>query len=315
MKTRIWIMFWLVALIWGSSFMLIRIGVEAIHPVHLVLIRVGIAAVGLGLVVVVTRQPIPRDWRILLAMVAVGIGNNAIPFTLISWGEQSVESGLTSVLQSTAALFALVVAHFAFKDERITPRKLIGLGLGFAGIVVLASRNWQDGQVITGSLMGQMAIVVASLSYACFTALSRKVLASGTVVPVVLAAITMMAATFFEAAIVLVGGISGAMPLQTPADLTVEILTAVLVLGFVNTFIAYLMFYEIVKGLGAARAAMVTYVVPAVGLLLGVIFLGEILDARIILGAGLIFAGIGIVNLKFLRWQSAKNVKVASVGD
>jgi drug/metabolite transporter (DMT)-like permease len=308
-------MFWLVALIWGSSFMLIRIGVEAVHPVHLVLIRVGIAAVGLSLVVVLTRQVIPHDWRLILAMVAVGIGNNAIPFTLISWGEQSVESGLTSVLQSTAALFALVVAHFAFKDERITPRKLIGLGLGFAGIVVLASRNWQDGQIVTGSFLGQIAIVVASLSYAIFTAVSRKILSTGTVAPIVLAAITMLSATFAEALLVLLGGITGNMPLQTPTHLSLDALTAVLVLGVLNTFIAYLMFYEVVKGLGAARAAMVTYVVPAVGLILEVVFLGEVLDIRIVLGAGLIFAGIGIVNLKFLRWQSAEKVRVASVGD
>lgn len=315
MKTRVWAMFWLVALIWGSSFMLIRIGVEAIHPLHLVLIRVGIAAIGLGLVIVFTRRHIPRDPRTLLAMVVIGIGNNAIPFTLISWGEQTVESGLTSVLQATAALFALVVAHFAFKDERITLRKLVGLGLGFCGIVVLASRNWQDGQIATGSLLGQMAIVGASLAYATFTSLSRKVLSGGQVAPIVLAAITMISATFAEAAFILIGNLTGDIPLQTPADLSLTAFGAVLVLGFLNTFIAYLMYYEVVKGLGVARAAMVTYVVPAVGLILGVVFLGEILDAYIILGAGCIFAGIAIVNLRIRRWQTAKSVKAASVGD
>lgn len=308
----IWVAFWLVGIIWGSSFMLIRVGVEVIHPLHLVFIRVGIAAVGLGIVVVVLRKKIPRDWRTLGSLILIGIGNTAIPFTLISWGEQTVESGLASVLQSTAALFALVIASLFFKDERITPQRVIGLLLGFIGIVVLASRNWQDGQIMTGGLMGQGAIILASLFYASFTTLSRKVI-QGDVAPLVVSAIAMMSAAIFEAIIIFGAVAADLMPMSIPADVPYDALMAVLGLGFVNTFLAYLMYYEIVRVLGVARATMVTYVVPVVGLLLGVIFLNERLDATLLIGAGMIFAGIAVVNLRI--FQGKKKPALVSAGD
>jgi drug/metabolite transporter (DMT)-like permease len=296
----IWLAFWTLGLIWGSSFMLIRIGVEAIHPLHLVLIRVGVAAIFLGITIVALRRKLPKDWRTWGAIALVGIGNNALPFTLIAWGEQTIESGLASVLQSTAALFGLVVAHFAFKDERITPQKVVGLIMGFLGIVVLASRNWQDGEIITGGLMGQLAIVGASVCYATFTTLSRKIIQAD-IAPVVLAAIAMMSATFFEAGIIFVGSLVADTPLHTPVDLAPDVLLAVLALGFVNTYLAYLLFYNIVRVLGVARATMVTYVVPVVGLLLGIIFLNELLDVYIVVGATMIFMGIGVVNLRYFQ--------------
>src|SRR5215207_9953295 len=111
---RIWAGFWLVALIWGSSFMLISIGVEFVHPLHLVFIRTGIAAIGLCLIVVALRRPIPRDPKTILSLVTIGLVNTLLPFLLITWGETHIESGLASVLQATAALFTLVIAHFTF---------------------------------------------------------------------------------------------------------------------------------------------------------------------------------------------------------
>jgi len=311
---NIWAMFWLLGLIWGSSFMLIRIGVEAIHPLHLVLIRLGIAAIGLCITVVVMRKKIPKDWRTIGALLLVGFGNNALPFTLISYGEQTVESGLASVLQSTAALFGLVIAHFAFTDDKITPQKTIGLLLGFFGIIVLAGRNWQDGEIVTSGLAGQMMIVGASLCYATFTTLSRKII-QGDVAPIVVAAIAMLGGTFAEILMIGFGNVFGDVPLQVPFDLSPNILLAVLALGFVNTYLAYLIFYEIVRVLGVARATMVTYIVPVVGLALGIIFLNEQLDIFIVVGSAMIFAGIGVVNLKIFQrindvWKRA--AKIAS---
>lgn len=302
---RIWLGFWLVALIWGSSFMLISIGVEFVHPLHLVFIRIGIAAIGLGLVVVAFRRPIPRDPKTILSLIAIGIINNLLPFLLITWGETSIDSGMASVLQATAALFTLVLAHFTFADERMTTRKVIGLMCGFIGVVVLAARNWQDGQVITSGIAGQLAIVGASLCYAVGGIYSRSVI-KGKVEPVVVAAVAMMSAAIGSAILMGIGTAANLMPAHTPVDLKPDALVAIIVLGIVNTFVAYLIFYEIVRVLGAARASMVTYIVPAIGLLLGVIFLNEKLDIYIILGAGLIFAAIGIVNIRLRRTPKAK---------
>ncbi len=303
MQTRAWVYFWLIGLIWGSSFLLIRIGVEKIHPFHLVLIRVGVAAIGLNIVVVATRKRIPRDWKTLRSLIIIGIGNNALPYTLLAWGEKTVESGLASVLQATAALFGLVTAHFAFEDERITRQKVAGLLMGFFGVVVLASRNWQGGQVDAGGLIGQLAIIGTSLCYALSITYSRKVIKQD-VEPVVVAAIAMMSAVITETLLILVT-IPLGVPITVSADLPTGSLLAVVALGFFNTFVVYLMFYDVVKTLGAARAMMVTYVVPVVGLILGVVFLSELLDVTLILGALLIFAGIGIVNLRWKRKQKA----------
>jgi drug/metabolite transporter (DMT)-like permease len=317
----IWAMFWLVAVIWGSSFMLIRIGVAWVNPIHLVTLRVGIAAIGLAFVIMATRRRIPRDPKTLLSLMFIGFGNNVLPFILISWGEISVESGLASVLQSTAALFTLVVAHFTFTDERINVKKALGLTCGFIGVVVLSARNWQGGELMTSSLAGQFAIVGASLSYAVFGAFSRKVINSQTdpkkkVEPVMVAFVSMMTAALINALLSFLGAQFFNMPTALPAETPIDVILAVLTLGFVNTFIAYLMFYEIVKH-GAARASMVTYVVPVVGLILGVLFLNEPMDIYIIIGAALIFTGIAIVNLRLGQWlrMKPKTAEHAPAGD
>ncbi|NDJ60489.1 MAG: EamA family transporter [Chloroflexi bacterium] len=320
---RKWAAFWLLGVIWGSSFMLIRVGVEELSPFQLVFIRTGIAAVGMNILLLTQRKHLPLQWRRLVPLALIGIGNTAIPFTLISVGEQTVESGLAAVLQSTTSLFALVIAHFALADERITPQKVVGLLVGFFGIVVLASRSWVDGQIVTSSLFGQLAIVAASLFYASFTTYSRRNV-SGHYEPLVVAAGAMTFAAIFSGigtiAAPYLGG-QAAMPLS---EVRSDIVLAAFGLGFVNTFIAYLLFYWIVPQLGAARTTMVTYVVPPVGLILGVVFLNEVLDARLLIGAAMIFAGIGFVNLPIfgrifdrllMRGSSVKSVGEVGSGD
>ncbi|MBZ0298653.1 MAG: EamA family transporter, partial [Anaerolineae bacterium] len=139
-KRNAWAAFWLVGLIWGSSFMLIRISVlgfglfsavetplGGFRTAEIVFIRTAIAAIGLGTVVLLRRVPIPRDWRTLRALAIIGLGNVVAPFLLITWSEQFITSGLAAVLQATAALFTLIVAHFMFADERITTPKVLGL--------------------------------------------------------------------------------------------------------------------------------------------------------------------------------------------
>ena len=301
MQVKAWLYFWALGLIWGSSFLFIRIGVSELHPFHVVLFRTGIAAVGLCLVIILGRKRIPRDKGLLIKIALVGLGNVAIPYTLISWGEQSIDSGLAAVLQATAALFGLIVAHFFFADERITQRRAIGIILGFIGVAVLMSRNWQDGQLIVGSLLGGLAIVGASVFYATATTLGRKVM-QGEVEPIVVSALSMLSGALAETVLIFVTSPFGT-PTTIPSIISQDVLFAFVTLGVVNTFIAYLMFYSVIQALGVARATMVTYVVPVVGLILGALFLREIVDQGLIMGAALIFMGIAVVNLKRLPWQ------------
>jgi drug/metabolite transporter (DMT)-like permease len=294
-----WLGFCVLALIWGSSFLFIRIGVAHVPPFQLVFVRTAIAAVGLNIVVLLRGKRLPTDRRRIADLLFLGIVNTVFPFALITWGETHIESGLASVLQGTAALFTMVIAHFAFADERITLPKIAGLLIGFLGVVVLAGRS--GGEQHAGNdgalyLLGQLAIVAASLCYAIGGTFSRKTI-QNRLEPIVVAAGAMTVAAITTGIVTylspLVGGPSPVHLLQ----LEPSGLGAILALGLINTFIAYLIFYSLVAALGAARTSMITYVIPVVGLALGVLFLDERVDPRLILGAVMIVGSIGIVNL------------------
>jgi len=295
-KQRAWIGFWVLAVIWGSSFLFIRIGVEQLTTFQLVFIRTGIAAVGLNIVVFVRGKRLIMDRQTVCDVAVLGIVNTVIPFALITWGEKSIESGLAAVLQATAALFTTIVAHVAFADERVTRRTAAGLVFGFAGVVVLASRSTAGVAMVTDtapSIVGQLAIVVASFCYAVGGVYSRKAI-QRRLEPIVAAAGAMTVAAMISGpiayALPLVGG---AAPVAL-ARLTPGVLGAVLTLGVLNTFIAYLIFYATIETLGAGKASMVTYVIPAVGLTLGALFLHEPVDVRLLTGAAMIVGSIGI---------------------
>ncbi len=297
MKRQAWISFWLVGLIWASSFLLIRIGVKEFKPVEIVFIRTAIAAIGLNLVILFRRIPVPTDWRNIGAIIFIGLGNVVAPFLLITWGEQTVPSGIAAVFQSTAALFTLIVAHFAFADERMNAQKVVGLIVGFIGIIVLFSRELDPTNMFSTNITGELAVVAASMFYATFTTFSRKII-QGQVAPVVMAAGTMTVAAIATAPLAFFSE-TGFTPLNTvPTD----VIQAVVVLGLLNTFIAYLFYYFVVRELGAARASMVTYIIPPVGVALGAIFLDEPVGITLLIGAGLIFSGIAIVNLRAFEW-------------
>lgn len=294
-----WGGFWLLALIWGSSYMFIRIGVTQVPPFQLVFLRTGMAAIGLTAVVYGRGKRLPTDGRSIRDLLFLGIVNTVFPFALITWGEMRIESSLASVLQATSALFSLVVAHFTFADERITWRKVIGLGIGFLGVVVLASRS--SGQVTsavtpTMHLFGQLAIVLSSLCYAIGGVYGRKAMQNH-LEPLVTAAGAMLVAAVATGLLAYSAPLWGGVAPVSIAQLSPNVLGALLALGLVNTFGAYLIFYSLVATLGAARTAMVTYVLPVIGLFLGAIFLAEPIDGRLLLGATLIIGSIGISNL------------------
>jgi drug/metabolite transporter (DMT)-like permease len=308
-KQRAWVFFWLLCLIWGSSFLLTRIAVADIPPTQLTVIRVGIAAVCMNIVLFTTGRRYPKDWRTLRALLIIGIGNTAVPFTLIAWGEQNVESGLASILQAVTPVFSLIIAHFVFDDERITTPKIIGIVLGFAGIVLLtSSSDSSSGAPALHSIAHEIAIVLAAFCYAVFTIYSRRVFQRAKVEPLVVSAGTMVGATIGAVVFMLGAPLVGQPGPVSPVGLPTNIIFSALMLGFLNTFVAYLLFYNVVAQLGAPRTAMITYVIPAVALTLGAVILHEQVDARLLFGAALIIGGISLTSLRsipFIRKQPA----------
>lgn len=300
-----WLGFWILSFVWGSSYFFIRIGVEQLPPFQLVFIRTAIAAIGLNLVIYVRGKRLPTEWGGIRDLLILGVLNTVIPFTLITWGEVRIESSLASVLQGTAALFTLVVAHFLFVDERITWRKFIGLITGFIGVVVLAGRSSSEAVTDvspTMHLLGQLAIVGSSFCYALGNTYGRKAM-QNRLEPIVTAGGAMTVAAIVTGILTYGAPLVGGTPPLAFSALTPRVLSAALTLGLLNTFAAYLIYYSLIAALGSARTAMVTYVIPVVGILLGTLFLHEQIDARLIIGAVLIIGSIGIVNLRLHGWR------------
>lgn len=310
---RKWAGFWVLGLIWGSSFLFIRIGVEQLSPFQVVFIRTGIAAVGLNLLLLAQGKHLPLNRRLLLPLLIIGIGNTTIPFALITAGEKTITSGLAAMLQSAASLFTAILAHYAFHDERMTTQKVAGLTIGFIGVIVLGSHSIVDGQIDLPMLVGALGIVLASLFYAVFTIYSRKQI-QNRFEPLIVSTGAMTFAALSSGLGMVIAPLLGgqaATPLNTVSQ---DVLIAVGLLGLINTCFAYIIYYWIIRELGAARSSMVTYITPGIGLALGAIVLHEPVDWRLLAGAALIFSGIAIVNLRVFRRAPRPAVAVSEKG-
>jgi drug/metabolite transporter (DMT)-like permease len=173
MKPREWVVFFALGLIWGSSFLWIKIAVQEVDPFTLVSWRLLFGTLGMVAVIIWKRPSFPPQRSIWLALAVLGIINTALPFVLISWGEKSIDSAVASVLNSTVPLFTLVIAHLFLHDEPITARKAVGLLIGFAGVLVLMARDLELGSLRAG-VLGQAAVLLAAVSYASASVFARR---------------------------------------------------------------------------------------------------------------------------------------------
>ncbi len=275
---------------WGSSYLFIKIGVETLPPLSLVLLRVLVGLAILLAVVAVTRTPLPRDARTLAHLAVLGAVNIAIPFWLITAAEQHISSGLAGILQSTAPFFTLVIAAAFIHDERITPGRLAGIGLGFLGILVLSAENIADLGSALGieRLLAELAVVGASLAYGIGNTYARRNLRSTR--PLVLSTGQVGWAAVWVGVLALVA--DGGVTLPAVPEATFSVLW----LGAIGTGFAYLVFFRLLTGWGPTRASLVAYLLPVVAVILGVVVLGETVDAFFLAGAVLIVAGVWVVN-------------------
>ena len=289
MKLKEWGAFAILGLVWGSSFLWIKVAVEEIGPFTLVAFRLLFGLIGLLAVVWQKKQSFPRDRKILLAYLFMGAFNTAIPFTLISWGETLIDSGLASILNGTVPLFTIVIAHFWLHDEKITLPRIAGLIVGFIGVVVLVSRDLRP-EGLQGNVWGQLAVIGGALCYAVAITFSRRhlrgqpPLVQSTMILLIADALMWIATPVAE------GGV--ALP-RLPLTWF-----AIAWLGLLGSCLAYLLFFYLINAWGPTRASLVTYVFPVIGLILGILFLGEAADWRLIAGSLLIVGGIVVVNLK-----------------
>lgn len=282
-----WTMFGLLGLIWGSSFLLIKVAVDDLTPLPLVTVRIGLAALFMAAFLVLTHRRWPQARRERAALIFVGVMNTAVPFTLITWGEKDIDSGLATVLNATQPLFTLIIAHLMLADERITPQKLAGLLAGFAGVIVLASRDAESSS--PNPISGQLAVIGGAVCYAISVIVIRRYLRQ--VDPITTAGGSLIVGALVMLAITLLA----VHPLPDVAGLSRQTVLAMLTLALLNTVVAYFLYYHLIDVWGA-RTSLVTYLMPPIGLALGAIFLDETVDWKIVTGAVLIVAGIVAAN-------------------
>lgn len=292
-----WGAFWGLCLIYGAGFLFINLAVSEIPPIPLTTIRLALGAVALGAIVYHRGERIPTDRRHLFDFAVIGVLNVALPFTLVTWAMQmGLESGVASVLTGTYPLFMLVLAHFAFMDERITWRKFAGVLIGFTGVVILSARHWQDGADIQGGILNQGLMIGAQFLFALSAVYSRKVM-QGNVAPLVVASGSMVFAALamigLTAVLLLVSPAS-----VVPAGISLQGVGATLYLILFNTSLAYILLFYIIRELGPSRASTVVYAVTPISITLGAIFLDELIDLYLIAGAIIVLSGVAIVNLR-----------------
>lgn len=287
MRLREWGAFVLLGSIWGSSFLWIKIVVGEIGPGMLVALRLFFGLLGLLIVARLTRQNFGSVRGHLPAYLFMGFFQTTLPFVLISWAETRIDSALAAILNATTPLFAIVIAHYWLSDERITVTRVLGLILGFIGVVVLVSREFGP-QGIQGSIWGIAAMLIASASYATTATFSRRYLRGHP--PLVQATMVVLIADAMAWALV--------PTIDRPVVLPHAGLTwfGLVWLGLLGSCTAYLLYFYLLNAWGATRSSLVTYIFPVIGLMLGIVFLNESADWRLIVGSALIVGGIAVVN-------------------
>lgn len=293
MSALAWILLGLLSVLWGGSFFFVGVAVAEVSPLTIVAIRVGLAAAMLWAALPLLGTAPPRGARAWRAVAIMGLLNNAIPFSLIVWAQQTLPSGLAAVLNATTPLWGVVVAHLATREERATPAKLAGVLLGFAGVAVMTGADMLRGA--TAALPATLAMLAATFSYACAGVFGRRLGRAG-VAPMqaALGQVTASAALMIPLAMLLDA------PWQRPVP-SMATLAALAGLALFCTALAYVLYFRILALAGAVNLLLVTFLVPVSAILLGTLLLHERLEPQHLAGMALIGAGLAAIDGRLPR--------------
>ena len=287
-----WMILAVLAVIWGGAFFFIGVAVKHVSPLTYVWLRLTVAASAMWIYVKVRGEQVGLPRQVWAAIVLLALLNNALPFTLFGWGQTHIASGLASILNATTPIWGVVVAHFLTSDERMSPRKIAGVLLGFGGVATmigpaLLSNIGTDG-------LAQLACVAASLSYALAAVWARRFRRLG-VSPVSLTTRQLTAGAIIM--------LPMSMIVDQPWTKAVPPLTAlgaITALGLLCTAFGYVLYFRMIDRAGATNALLVTLLVPPVAILLGALFLGETLAPQDFIGLGLIALGLAAIDGRLL---------------
>jgi drug/metabolite transporter (DMT)-like permease len=288
-----WALLIALSILWGASFLFVGVAVREIHPFTLVTARLIIATLVLYGAIHAIGLHLPGDrlsWRDFFIM---GFLNSAVPFCLIAWGQSHIASGLASILISSAPLFAIVLAHYATDNEPMTPVRIAGVIIGFAGVVVMVGPSALAG--IGGAFLPQLALVGAAAAYGVSVVFAKRFSRRG-VQPLATATGQLAAASVIMLPIAVV--VDRPWTLAVPSS---EALAAIAGVAVLSTALAYIIYYRILSTAGAVNLILVNFLVPVTGVLLGGIVLGERLAPRHFIGMAAIALGLAFVSGRITR--------------
>jgi drug/metabolite transporter (DMT)-like permease len=280
---RSWILLAILALLWSASFIFIKVGAAEIPILTLVLLRVGLAALVLNGLVIISQRFYPARPATLASYLVMGILNNVVPFVLIVYATAHLGAGAASILNATAPIFTLLVAHVATRDEKITAAKLIGILFGFMGVAAMVNPGAVTG--LGGDLVAVAAMLGATFCYGLSAVYGRRF--SG-IDPIVSATCQLSASTLILLPLALIADKPFALPM--PGLIAIG---AVLGLALLATALAYVIFYALIARAGGTNTMLVTLLIPVGGVFFGWLLLGESFTAAE--AAGMTLIGLGLI--------------------
>ena len=274
----------------GRVVFFVEVALRGLQPFSLVFLRVAIAAAILTGVVYLSGRRMPSSGKVWIGFALMGALNNAIPFSLIAWGQTRIDSGIASILKATTPIFAVLLAHFLTRDERLTLNKLWGVVIGFLGVFVLFKPQLKNGFSWQG--LGQAAVLIAALCYGLAGIYGKRF---KTLSPIVTSAGMLICSSILMLPLSLATGVLGF------TGVSLEVAGAVVGLAVISTAAAYLLYFRILSSAGATNVLLVTFLIPVSALILGVGILGELLQPNDLAGMFCIFAGLAIIDGRVIR--------------
>jgi len=291
-----WVMLIILSILWGGSFFFVGVAVKELPFLTIVFFRVGIAALILQIVLCIMKQCIPLRKDIWIAFVWMGLLNNLIPFCLLVWGQNTLASGVASILNAMTPLCTIVVAHFLTDDERMSIPKIIGVCLGFVGVVVMI--GIQNLTSISTDLLAATAILGATISYGFASVFGRKFRSMG-ISPIQTATGQVTASALIILPVML--WVDQPWTMALPSFWSI---ISVVCLAVFSTALAYILFFRILAVGGATNISLVTFFVPVSALILGVSILDEVFLLKHLIGFA--FIGMGLFAIDGRLWRYLK---------
>lgn len=286
-----WVILLALALIWGAAFFCIKVAVTHVEPLTYVWLRLSIAAAALWVLLRWRGERLSLPLKVWGAILLLALLNNMLPFILFGWGQQRIASGLASILNATTPIWGVIAAHVWTRDERMTPAKILGVLVGFAGVATMIGPDLLLGGE---SLLPQLACLVAALCYAVAGVWARRFKVLG-VPPLKVAAAQLAVGAFAMAPL--------ALAVDQPwlrAWPPIEAWAAIIALALFATALGYVLFFRLIESAGATNALLVTLLVPPTAILLGGLFLGEQLTAAQLGGLAFIAVGLALIDGRLL---------------